>query len=67
MKLMLYYTAFYLYEEIHRPYILELYIIDIFVLSFYHLSNYPHPFIFFSNPQSDFFVMEQFQLLQLYD
>jgi hypothetical protein len=69
MKLMLYYTAFYLYEVIHRPYILELYIIDIFILSFYHLSIYPHPFIFIfiSNPQSYFFVMEQFQLLQLYD
>lgn len=38
--LMLYYTAF--YEIIHRPYILESYIIDILFLSFSHSSIYPH-------------------------
>ena len=57
---MLYHTAF--SEVIHRPYILESFIIDIFVLSFYHLSIYTHPFIFSfqkKNPKSYFF-MENF-------
>ena len=46
--LMLYYIAF--YEVIHRPYILESYIIDIFVLSFSHPFIYLHLFIFASQP-----------------
>nr|YP_009429017.1 hypothetical protein [Alpinia oxyphylla]ASW20479.1 hypothetical protein [Alpinia oxyphylla] len=46
--LMLYYIAF--YEVIHRPYILESYIIYIFVLSFSHPSIYLHLFIFASQP-----------------
>jgi hypothetical protein len=42
--LMLYHIAF--YEVIHRPYILESYIMDIFVLSFYHPFISLHPLIF---------------------
>lgn len=55
---MLYHIAF--YEVIHRPYILESYIIDIFVLSFYHPSIYPHPFIFASQPIIRFFYGKDF-------
>ncbi|MFS7975325.1 hypothetical protein Hanom_Chr10g00879251 [Helianthus anomalus] len=35
-------------EMTHRPYILELYIINILFLSFSHPSNYPYPFFFIS-------------------
>ena len=65
---MLYHTAF--YDVIHRPYILESYIIDIFVLSFYHPSIYPYPFIFFfcfTTHNQIYFFLKEFQLLQPYD
>jgi len=37
---MLYYTT--VYDMTHRPYILELYIIDILFLSFFHPFIYPY-------------------------
>lgn len=56
--LMLYYIAF--YEIVHRPYILESYIIAILFLSFSHPSIYPYPLVFASQTynriiESDFF------------
>lgn len=53
----------------HRPYILELYIINILFLSFSHPSIYPYPLFFFSidNLEADFFNKKRFQLLQQYE
>lgn len=55
----------------HRPYILELYIINILFLSFSHLSIYPYPFFFISidNLEADFLNInkKRFQLLQQYE
>lgn len=70
--LMLYYTV--VYEVVYRPYILGSYIIYIYIkfFSFFHLSSYPHPFLFIfftliANKISISFVefmTKQFQLLQ---
>ena len=57
------------FEVVYRPYILELYVINILFLSFSHISIYPHLFsiLLYDLESGSFLYAKNCQLLQRYD